>query len=142
MRVTRSRSDKQFTYFEKRYRHLRGTALKNIVKAGGRIAQEDIDETDHWPCEDVGFEPYTNLLQEEIHTAVYHMDSANEWQQFRVSLKGLKTKEKLYCLLWRWVHDSSMRTETERHYEIVRIQNYLGALTRSGHLNVAWRVVN
>lgn len=142
MRCTRSRSDKLFTKFERRFSHLKGTALQTITKSHGRIAQEDINETDHWPYLDIRFSPLKSLGREEIDSAVYKVPSAVEWQQFRVSLKGLATKEKLYCLLWRWLHHSADLDAIEREYELIRIQNYLGALVRGGHLNSDWRVLN
>lgn len=129
--------------YDKKYRHLAGTALKAITKEKGRIAREDIDESDHFPYADLKFSPIKPFLtQVEVQTAVYGVPSSEEWQKFRVSLKGLTTKEKLYCLMWRWIHHSHYQEPMEKYHELVRIQNYLGALVRGGQLSDDWRIVH
>lgn len=84
-----------------------------------------------------------------IRDAVYMCDSAEEWQMFRVSLKGLTTREKL-SMLERRCHfflteDETATTTYEticdkqvsRHtIEHCRIDNYIGALVRGGQLAV------
>lgn len=140
--MTRSRSTKTFVQFEREHSHLKGTALKQCVQARGRIAPEDIVESNHFAYDDLKFPRFSNLTQAEIHSAVYVVESADKWQQFRVSLKGLTINEKLYCLMSRWIHHSWYLDSVEKEYEIVRIQNYLGALIRSGHLNSSWHAVH
>lgn len=73
-----------------------------------------------------------------IRQAVYFVYDAEEWQLFRVSLKGLSTQEKLLMLENRWnvwVKDNTTTTE-HRDVEKCRIDNYLGALVRGGQLAV------
>jgi hypothetical protein len=134
---------KEFKDFDKKYAHLAGTALKTIIKAGGPIAQEDIAQCDHWPEMRNFTEEYSIST---IRFAVYEAPGAEEWQQFRVSLKGLTTREKIYALLWYWdAHvapgaGASISVEAWSR-EIIRVNNYLGALKRGGQLDSALRVV-
>ena len=140
--MQKAQTEKNFKKYERKYRDLIGSALQNIIATHGRIAQEDIDESDHWPARDIHFiaiKPH--LSQIEVSHAVYESDTADEWQKFRVSLKGLTTKEKMYCLIWRWIHHSVDQQPMEKYREIIRIQNYLGALVRSGNLNSDLRVI-
>lgn len=56
------------------------------------------------------------------------------WQEFRVSLKGLSTEDKLDKLLsWRKAH-------TDRRGQ-VQVDNYINALKRGGQLNSDLEVV-
>ncbi len=134
---------KEFKEFDKRFAKLAGTALKTIESIAGSIAQEDIRECDHWPWMDQFTENYTRGA---IAYAVYTAPDSLEWQKFRVSLKGLSTYEKMYALMWYWdVHisqgpGSHVSVEVYRRF-IIRVNNYLGALKRSGHLNQELRVV-
>lgn len=135
---------KEFKGFDKKFAKLAGTALKTIVTIGGSIAQEDIRASDHWPWMDSFDESYA---MGNIAYAAYHAPDAPEWQKFRVSLKGLSTNEKMYALLWYWdtyvegANDVTMSQRQQRFHQIVRVNNYLGALKRSGHLNSELRVV-
>lgn len=134
---------KEFKEFDKRFAKLAGTALKTIESLGGKIAREDIQASDHWPWMDAFEEGYT---RGSIAHAVYTSPDALEWQKFRVSLKGLNTYEKMYALLWYWdTHvapgpGAHLNTEVYRRF-VIRVNNYLGALKRSGHLNQELRVV-
>jgi len=81
-----------------------------------------------------------------IRFAVYEAPGADEWQKFRVSLKGLTTREKLYALMWYWevhiaVGAGSHKSPEDWSREIIRVNNYLGALKRGGQLDSALRVV-
>jgi len=80
---------------------------------------------------------------EEIRHAVYFEDGAEDWQLFRVSMKGLTTKEKLYMLGVR--RDEYVNDETAGSLSFVlercRIDNYIGALRRGGQLNEKYEVV-
>jgi hypothetical protein len=134
---------KEFKDFDKKYAHLAGTAIKTIVKEGGHIARGDFDECDHWPWMKHFTEEYSIST---IRFAVYEAPGAEEWQQFRVSLKGLTTREKIYALLWYWeIHvapgaGASISVEAWSR-EIIRVNNYLGALKRGGQLGSTLRVV-
>ena len=63
------------------------------------------------------------LTRVEIATAV----DDDEWQRFRVSLKGKTTSEKYLCLIW-W-----LSTHKTRRAEI-QVTNYVNALKRGGQL--------
>lgn len=136
---------KEFKEFDRKYKHLAGTAIKNIRGVGGSIAKEDIFgfKTTGWPFWDQFTEAYS---AGEINFAVYKATGAEEWQKFRVSLKGLTTCEKLYALTWYWyTHvecgvSGHITAENLRH-EVIRVNNYLGALKRGGQLNSALKVV-
>lgn len=125
---------REFKDFDKKYKHLAGTALKWIESFGGRIAKEDIEQCDHWPFMAEFTEAYDH---HQIRYACYEQPGASlVWQQFRVRLKGLSTKEKLYALGW-------FKT-TNDYFEpndIIRVNNYLGALKRGGQLDQHLRVV-
>lgn len=72
-----------------------------------------------------------------VRNAVYEATGFEEWQKFRVSLKGQSTQVKLYRLRKRWY---AMRTQFESDsaqldVEKCRIDNYIGALKRGGQLD-------
>src|SRR5690606_12027473 len=93
--------------------------------------QNVIDSWDSWPY------PLDTWTRERIKFAVYDSASARWWQRFRVSLKGLTTQQKLYCL------DKYLFQESGKNRELIkaRVDNYIGALRRSGHLNADMKVV-
>lgn len=135
---------KEFQLYSRKYAKLAGTALKTI------LTQENTPDDDRvrdvingiteWPYMHHFTETYSISL---IHYAVYEAPDTEEWQKFRVSLKGLSTREKLFCLGWYWdyhVSPSILRTYTVR-FELIRVNNYLGALKRSGHLDSNLKVV-
>jgi hypothetical protein len=53
-----------------------------------------------------------------------------EWQKFRLSLKGISTKEKLDKLV------DYYHTETNQQTVDIRVDNYLKALARGGQIAV------
>ena len=59
--------------------------------------------------------------------AVYFAYGWENWQIFRLSIKGLSVGSKLVCLQGRW--DNCDRSDPN---ERIRINNYLGALLRGG----------
>lgn len=125
---------REFKLFDVRFAKLAGTALKTIEAKGGKIPREDITACDHWPHPFL--EKFTEAYSKnQVAYAVYTTPDADEWQRFRVSLKGLNTYEKLYALAWYWDYNQGTSQV------IVRVNNYLGALKRSGHLNQELRVV-
>ena len=134
---------KEFKDFDVKYKGLAGTALKTIESIGGKIAWEDINACDHWPYMQQFTEDYS---MSTIRFAVYHSPGAEEWQKFRVSLKGLKTREKMYALSWYWdchIAPGAGASISHEHWsrEIIRVNNYLGALKRGGQLDSELRVV-
>jgi len=129
---------KEFKDFDKKYAKLMGGALNFIRKQGGSIASEDIAACTHWPEQYMGkFTEAYSVAQ--IRFAVYESPDAEEWQKFRVGLKGLNTKEKLYCLMWWHVHAYEL-LHTDPSRDVIRVNNYLGALKRSGHLDINLKV--
>jgi len=131
---------KEFKEFDKKFAKLAGTALKTIESIKGRVPKEDIQDIEGWPYIERFTEDYS---QSFIAYAVYTAPTALFWQQCRVSLKGLSTKEKLYCLTWWWdVHvvDEKMHSNAERRMWIVCINNYIGALKRGGQLDLNLKV--
>jgi hypothetical protein len=86
--------------------------------------------------------------QSLIHVAVYNSEGSENWQQFRVSMKGQSTRMKLVRLR-QWYIDYCMHlaSETDERSMMVhklnkcRIDNYIGALVRGGQLNSNLEVV-
>jgi hypothetical protein len=65
---------------------------------------------------------------------VYEAPDFLEWQVFRVGLKGLPTKHKLYRLNELWENSLGERSTLQAGMSI-RIDNYIGALVRGGLLS-------
>lgn len=78
---------------------------------------------------------------DEIRYAVYEAPDHLDWQLFRVSLKGLRTSEKMH-LLWSYYNDH-MSIDNNDQWKITRcrVDNYLNALKRSGHLSVTGTIM-
>jgi hypothetical protein len=91
------------------------------------------DRLEAWP------HTVNSWSQDFVQKCVYHYSDHVEWQLFRVSLKGLDTYEKLYCLdkyFGMVVNDGA----TQYIVEKCRIDNYIGALVRGGQLNRKYEV--
>lgn len=103
----------------------------------------DRDSYDRWP------EKQSAWPQDFVQFCVYQASDHEEWQLFRVSMKGLPTKSKLYMLHNRYVtlvssvaSDNPSGPEwTQYKIQKCRIDNYLGALVRGGQLNSNLEVV-
>jgi hypothetical protein len=129
----------RFKAYDAKYRRVAGTALntvKHLLALDG-ITADEIDEAVGtivgWPHMAEFTEDYS---REQIAYAVYESLEADHWQKFRVSLKGLSTKEKIYCLGWYWVTEVINEIDDEpKRRNIIRVNNYLGALKRGGQLN-------
>lgn len=79
----------------------------------------------------------------EIREAVYFAEGWEEWQKFRVSLKGFNTKEKLARLWYRYGYFNCAAAEQLKGLaalEKLRIDNYIGALVRGGQLSTKLEV--
>ena len=127
---------KDFKGYDKKFRKFAGTALKQVLDAENqRMMQTHISVIDGWY--ELRFEE--GYSREKIRYCVYDSPDAEIWQKFRVSLKGLNTKEKLYCLVW-WYWNAHNEYATDSHRNLVRVNNYLGALKRSGHLDSKLKV--
>lgn len=70
---------------------------------------------------------------DQIRAATYEHPNSEHWQKFRVGLKGLATREKLWCLLMyrTWMCNAQPMWEDTIH---IMVNNYLGALKRGGQL--------
>jgi hypothetical protein len=77
-----------------------------------------------------------NWSADEVHLAVYNSQGWEEWQKFRVSLKGQTTQLKL-ARLYGWVHRPEGTSEMNR----CRVDNYLNALKRGGLLDAKMQIV-
>ena len=92
---------------------------------------------DAWPTHmDVG--KYTRL------EVIIHCNNNPEWQRFRVSLKGLSTKQKLDKLEgWYKRHSKPVEKQILKGTTIMKVEdgariqiaNYLAALRRGGQLD-------
>lgn len=105
----------------------RAQTMNNIEKSHGKIPLEDWLDKKSW-AEFIPDWFECDYSQEAIRNAVYVVYGAEDWQKFRVGLKGLVTEAKLYCLAWYYTQAPTVM----RH---IRVQNYLGALVRGGQLN-------
>jgi len=70
------------------------------------------------------------LTREGIDAAV----DDDEWQAFRLSLKGVPTAEKLDQLDYYLKSTNPACTPEEAHVREVRVDNYINALLRGGQL--------
>lgn len=81
-----------------------------------------------------------------IAQAVYYADDAADWQRFRVCMKGCTTYEKLFMLTSRRQYmltefAEGNLTQEKLQNEMIRYDNYIGALRRGGQLNAEFKVV-
>lgn len=81
--------------------------------------------------------PVNQHSMDVIRAAVYYADDHLNWQQFRVSLKGQSTQVKL----WRLDRKFRLAQQLGFHEDIVRVDNYIGALKRGGQLNAAGEII-
>lgn len=118
---------KEFMDFNKKYKHLIRTdaAEDNTMKA----AANEMAKAGKWPHE------VKQWNHDQVRFAVYIAPSADEWQQFRVSLKGQSTAMKLARLDLRYLAAEHAPNQGDWELEKIRIDNYIGALVRGGQLN-------
>lgn len=79
---------------------------------------------------------------DEVIHAVYSAPDFEQWQRFRISLKGLTTRAKLLCLAQRVI--SKVIPEPDNivvELEWCRIDNYINSLKRGGQLDIDYKVV-
>lgn len=86
---------------------------------------------DRWPHE------VEQWVHEEVRGAVYEAEDTEDWQRFRVAMKGLTTQEKLGMLnnYFEKFVDRTTDGNVEWPKYKCRIDNYIGALVRGGQLN-------
>lgn len=130
-------------------------ANKKFKQWERKFTKEELDlERKTWlkgyenPCaEDLRIKWYHKVdswPQDVVQKCVYEVSDAEEWQRFRVSLKGLTTYEKLYCLAKYYSmisFDTTGADKVRAQIEKCRIDNYLGALVRGGQLNTNYEVI-
>lgn len=120
----------EFKDYDKVYSKFKGKFMAYETGQGFCEMMAEADSVTEWTYK-VG--KYTNA---EIRNAVYFAEGFEEWQKFRVSLKGFNTKEKLVRLWYRRGHfKCADATEGLAALERLRIDNYLGALVRGGQLS-------
>ncbi len=126
---------KEFKVYDQKYKKLTGGALKWMFSKTGWPQGTEIADIEGW---DLFQTDAYNASQ--IRWAVYDSPDAEEWQKFRVGMKGLSTKEKLYALKW-WLTNATNLLYTSYDRDLIRVHNYLGALKRSGHLDASLKIV-
>lgn len=86
--------------------------------------------------------PVTAWDRDTVAYCVYENEDHADWQQFRVSLKGMTTAQKLYMLRVYRGHMYNVKAGTiwcdrMRWTSVIdcRVDNYIGALRRGGQLD-------
>jgi hypothetical protein len=123
----------KFKDYDVLYADNKAKTMTNIGKLHGKIDPNEWLNKKSWH----EFMPKWEVLeysQSAVQNAVYHASDAEDWQKFRVGLKGLMTEAKLFCLGWYY----TMQPTVVRH---IRVTNYLGALVRGGQLDNKLRIV-
>lgn len=117
---------KEFKDYDKKYSSFKGKLLPLEGKS---------EELDHWPY----MGELIKCSATEIARVVYHSgDASEEWQKFRVSLKGFSSAQKLGRLNRRWIgYVMLMHDDDER----IRIDNYVDSMKRSGSIDQAGKVI-
>lgn len=134
---------KEFKQYDIKFSKYKNTIIENIT-----YDEKDIESTLKWIYKDESI--YWTHAQ--VRFAVYQANSADEWQKFRVSLKGNSTRLKILRLQTRYElirqelynkyrfkikfgFEETIDLNDELVLEKIRIDNYIGALRRSKHLN-------
>ena len=136
---------KEFKEFDKKYSKHKGKFLEYESSVEDLIKESAIDIAEVGECWRKESDTYLGN-KEKIRDAVYESESAEEWQKFRVSLKGFDTAHKLARLQYRehvmanYYTDGFIDKE-EYEREEVRMDNYIGALRRGGQLDSEYRIV-
>lgn len=130
---------KRFKAFDRMFKNqlhqlIRGVPIKELAEAAQVVKQ--------WP------DVITPWDHDTVSYCVYEAPDHDDWQLFRVSLKGLSTAEKLYMLKeyykWQLARTAPGQMNGEmRQMSVVqcRIDNYLGALRRGGQLDMENRIM-
>lgn len=129
-------TSKKFKEYDKKYRHLVNSfTLEELSKISEEHIEEHAAGLRKW-----GFtpEPWTKKF---IRYSVYEAADHEEWQQFRVSMKGQSTQVKIYRLISRRTKAIIQGDSNRRDRELCRIDNYIGALVRGGFLNSKLEIV-
>lgn len=119
---------KEFKDYDKKYRHLIGTLLPHEPQP----AQLKV-----WPYM-ADFIPWKKPDHATIAAAVY---GSEVWQMFRVSLKGWSTEHKLGRLAYRHDRMICRRHASYVDTEVLRINNYIDSMKRSGLINQKGEVI-
>lgn len=114
----------KFKEYDKKYAHCKRTDTMESAHMQVVARSQQC-----WPLEVL---QWTQVL---VQGAVYEAPGFEEWQKFRVSLKGQSTGMKLVRLQQYLVENNV--TEIAR----CRVDNYIGALVRGGQLDSKLRIV-
>lgn len=120
---------KEFKDFDRIYREFTNTILEKDIYAG------DEEYVTRWQHVVHKHSP------DDVRHAVYNSRTSDNWQKFRVSLKGQSTKLKLYRMGHRFARMLQNDDAHEQSLERVRIDNYIGALRRGGQLDKEGNIV-
>ena len=118
---------KEFKEYDKKYRAFKGQMLSGEPASTAR---------DSWPYMDCLYK----ASAAGIRNAVYFAEGAEDWQKFRVSLKGMRTVVKLGRLVGRWERAMTMSHKLQT-LEMIRINNYIDSMKRSGLLDMDGKVI-
>lgn len=101
-------------------------------------------ERDRWlytgstPEERDGYKRWPHHVQswkrKQVIYAVSEHPTHRDWQKFRVAMKGTTTSQKLY-MLDNWLASRAQEGDPDWETEIIRVDNYIGALVRGGLLS-------
>ncbi len=116
---------KEFKEYDRKYARYMGKLVEGEVGIPEPIPQ--------WPFMAELVKPSHAIIRH----AVYFADGAEEWQKFRVSLKGWPTSMKLARLKRLWEYAKVL----DNKVLIVRLNNYIDSMKRSGLLDSTGHVI-
>lgn len=141
----------RFKLYDKKY-----SSLKNTIFENENLDKQQLNNTSKWIYAD----QIVFWTQKQIAFAVYESESADQWQQFRVSLKGNLVRMKIHRLQKRYeeinLHNIykgivenigklgihyKHELDNELVLEKIRIDNYIGALCRQRSLDENYNIV-
>jgi hypothetical protein len=124
---------KDFKKYNVIFKEHRGKAIEYIAKLGFQLPWhmrwQDID---CWPAVDMKLPFVRAYSHDTVAYAVYQAEGFLEWQRFRVSMKTLSTRERIFALCWYWEQKRYQNNVAQVRIEAVRINNYVGSLIRAG----------
>lgn len=113
--------------------------FKNFDKKYKKGSDSDLTSKELAIASKITFWPFAldSWTIDFVRYAVYEAEGFEEWQKFRVSLKGQSTQVKLYRLEDRAIkmHELYKDNYEQERIEKCRIDNYIGALVRGGQLS-------
>lgn len=125
---------KRFKEYDKKYKEYEATFF-DYEGLSWNTVHTITDEIKGWEW------PIDSYTVEYTEFAVYHAATHEDWQKFRVSLKGCSTQLKILRLEKRLFRANALECIAEEKLEHCRIANYIRALRRVGILNSSYRIV-